>query len=540
MSTWLRPRSLAIWLLTAPLLAVAVIAAVPRPAEASVVPGQYIAKLYSEGLGRAPDQTGWNNMIAFFQSSGCSASTLAQKGEQIYTSSEFTGLGYDNAARLLALYRGALNREPDSSGYNFYLNLLNSGTSWTSVVDDIFTSSEFTGDAATFCTQGPYYFGGAPAITIPLGQSCSGQFCFTGGTQGQLQTMLNNAAASHATVTLAQQVVVTITSPVTVGPPRQRMVGLNIPAGVTLTTAGQPGPNKYAEMARLVRGQTFGDSGTSSAGATAVVEVESGAKLENVWVDGQRKVRTDAQQATANVETAGGSGTTVSSDRLSDATGFTNLHALGTAESLPCSGTTITGNLSTQYATSHVDTSDWSDGLSVACENATVTGNTVIDATDVGIVLFRAYPAVQKSLVKNNTVLNAGNSAFGGIVADPLSDNPPVSPSFTGSSVTGNTLWTGPSASYGIGLSLGTEAWGFSNPNNIGTGASFTSNTLTGNVTEGMTVSGMLNVTATGNTLTVTLAQYVSCPKAQIAVDPQYGSGNIQPPITSVQVRHCI
>lgn len=57
---------------------------------------------------------------------------------------------------------------------------------------------------------------------------------------------------------------------------------------------------------------------------------------------------------------------------------------------------------------------------------------------------------------------------------------------------------------------------------------------------EAMTVSGMLSVTATGNTLTVALGQYVSCPKAQIAVDPQLGSGTIQPPVTSVQVRHRI
>src|SRR6185437_10570876 len=300
---------------------------------------------------------------------------------------------------------------------------------------------------------------------------------------------------------------------------------------VTLTTAGQPGPNRYAEMGRLVRAQTFGETATT---AVPVVEVASGAKLENVWVDGQRKDRTDSQSATVNVEIDGGSGAAVSSDRLSDAIGFTNLHALGTAEGPPCSSTTVTGNLSTQFATDHVDTGDWSDGLSVACENATVTGNTIIDATDVGIVLFRACPADQKSTVADNTILNAGNSAFGGIVTDRL-DHPACSPSFAGSSVTGNTLWTGPTASYGIGLSLGSAAW-FSDPN-IGTGASFTSNTLTGNVTEGLAVSGMLNVTATGNTLNVTLGQHTkSCPEGEIVVDPQRGSGTIQQPITQATV----
>jgi hypothetical protein len=521
--------------LAVPLL-LAAQAGLAQPASAAaVIPGQWIAKIYSEGLGRAPDQGAWSNMVAFFSANGCSASTLAQKGEPIYTSAEFAGLSYDNAARLLALYRGALDREPDTSGYNYYLNLLNTGTSWASVVGDFFTSSEFVNDAGTFCTEGTYGFGAGPAIAIPLGQGCSGQFCFTGGTQQQLQNMLNAAAPSHATVTLAQQVVVPITTTQTIGPPRQRLVGLNIPAGVTLTTAGQPGPDRYAEMGRLVRASGFG---TTASTAGAVVEVDSGAKLENVWVDGQRTGPTNAESATVNVETAGGSGTTVSADRLSNAIGFTNLHVLGTAESLPCASSTITQNLVTAYASSHVNTGDWSDGISVGCENATVTGNTVIDATDVGIVLFRAYPADQKSTVASNTVLNAGNSAFGGIVADPLSSSPTVKPSFAGATVHNNTLWTGPGASYGIGLSLGTAAW-FSSPN-IGSGVSFTSNSLTGNVTEGMAVSGMLNVTATGNTLNVTLGQFVSCPKAEIAVDPQLGSGTIQQPITSVQVRHCI
>ncbi|HEX6526166.1 MAG TPA: DUF4214 domain-containing protein [Streptosporangiaceae bacterium] len=543
MSTWSRLRVLAAISLIVATFVIA-LAGVPSPAAAAtVVPSQWIAKIYTEGLGRAPDQAAWANMVGFFQSNGCSATTLAQKGEPIYNSSEFDGLGYDNAARLLALYRGALGREPDSSGYTHYLGLLQNQTPWSTVVTDLFTSPEFTSDAATFCTEGSYNFGAGPAIAIPLGQSCTGQFCFTGGTQTQLQTMLDNAEATHATVTLTQQVVVSISNPpITVGPPRQRPVGLDIPAGVTLTTAGQPSPNEYAEMGRLVRGSSFG-TGTTGA---AVVEVESGAKLLNVWVDGQRTGPTDHQGETVNVETAGGSGTIVSSDRLSNAIGFTNLHALGTAESLPCSSNTITGNLVTAYSSSHTN-GDWSDGLSVACENATVEHNTVIDATDVPIVLFRAYPADQKSIVADNTILNAGNPAFGGIVADPLSTpigQQTVSPSFAGASVQSNTLWTGPGAYYHIGLSVGSAAWFGSqktgNPN-IGSGASFTSNTLTASATEAIAVSGMLNATVTGNTLNWTPGQFGHCPpRVEIAVDPQYGSGTIQSPVTSVDVRDCI
>ncbi|MBV9448861.1 MAG: hypothetical protein JO345_23480 [Streptosporangiaceae bacterium] len=544
MSAWSRLRVLAAISLVVPTFVIA-LAGVPSPAAAAatVVPSQWIAKVYTEGLGRAPDQSAWANMVAFFQSNGCSATTLAQKGEPIYESSEFNGLGYDNAARLLALYRGALDREPDSSGYTHYLGLLSETppTPWNTVVTDLFTSPEFTSDAATFCTEGSYNFGAGPAITIPLGQSCTGQFCFTGGTQTQLQTMLDNAKATDATVTLAQHVVVSIDTPQTIGPPRTRQAGLDIPSGVTLTTVGQPTPNQYATMGRLVRASGFGE-GTTGA---AVVEVESGAKLLNVWVDGQRTGPTDHQGDTVNVETASGSGDTVSSDRLSNAIGFTNLHALGTAEFLPanvpCGSTTITGNLVTAYSSSHTN-GDWSDGLSVACENATVENNTVIDATDVGIVLFRAYPADQKSTVADNTILNAGNPAFGGIVADPLSNNPPNSPSFAGASVRSNTLWTGPGAYYHIGLSVGSAAWFDSpnNPANIGSGASFTGNTLTASATEAIAVSGMLNATVTGNTLNWTPGQYGRCPQAEIAVDPQDGSGTIQPPVTSVEVRDCI
>jgi hypothetical protein len=39
---------------------------------------------------------------------------------------------------------------------------------------------------------------------------------------------------------------------------------------------------------------------------------------------------------------------------------------------------------------------------------------------------------VLKSTVSGNTILNAGNPAFGGIVADPLSSSPVVVSSFAG------------------------------------------------------------------------------------------------------------
>jgi hypothetical protein len=39
------------------------------------VPGQFIAKRYTEALGRLPGQVGWQGDVAYFQSDGRNATT---------------------------------------------------------------------------------------------------------------------------------------------------------------------------------------------------------------------------------------------------------------------------------------------------------------------------------------------------------------------------------------------------------------------------------------------------------------------------------
>jgi hypothetical protein len=41
----------------------------------------------------------------------------------------------------------------------------------------------------------------------------------------------------------------------------------------------------------------------------------------------------------------------------------------------------------TAYSSIHAN-QQWTDGLSIGCENSLVAGNQVVDATDVGIVIF--------------------------------------------------------------------------------------------------------------------------------------------------------
>lgn len=92
------------------------------------VPYQFIARLYTEALGRIPEQTAWRDWVTFFTPVGsCNITTLNQFGQQVYFSSEYEALyrtnpgftppTYDNAARLMTLYRGILGREPDYAGF---------------------------------------------------------------------------------------------------------------------------------------------------------------------------------------------------------------------------------------------------------------------------------------------------------------------------------------------------------------------------------------------------------------------------------------
>jgi hypothetical protein len=505
-----------------------ILAALPARA---VIPTQWIAKMYTEALGRIPDQSGWQNSSNNFSAGSCTAATLKSHGRAFYLSTEYTNLGYDNAARLLTLYRGVLNREPDPSGFNSNLNALNAGTAWSTMVDQFFDSGEFATLAGTICSSsgtGSYSFNSRAAMALPV--TTSG---FT-GTQAQLQSALNSAG-SGGTVTLAQKALVTLTST------------LDIPAGVTLTTFGAPGHNKYALMGRLVRASTF---------AAPMVTVEPGARLLNVWVDGAR-TNVGYGDDEINIEVEGGTGTTVSNCLISNSAGWSSFHALGTAEwNHVCGSNVITNNLVTAYSSTHfkqtgaADISQWTDGLSIACENADVENNEIVDATDVGIVLFRSNPAAQRSLVKNNTILSAGNPAYGGITLDPLSGTDQAD--YTGSSVQGNVMWTSSRTHFDIALSVGTRAW-FGASARKGSGASVTGNntgTLSVVADSGIAVSGMLNAYVQTNTIAINLQNTCGCPNDSAhpaittvnvgaSVSSGWASGTIQP-YTDVLYTSCV
>lgn len=509
-------------------------AAAAATAAKTYVPAQFIAKMYTEALGRIPDQAGWHSATTYFSQNGCGAASLAAWGEAVYSSQEYSGLGYASAARLLTLYRGALNREPDPGGYGTWMQNLSSGTSWPATVQAFFTSAEFTALVPKICSGvvdgsgSSYYFGTQPALAVPPGDSG-----FT-GSEAALQAQLNSAATGGA-VTLAQRAVIMLAQP------------LVIPAGVTLTTAGAPDPHHYANMARLVRAASF----PAPASPEGMVQVRQNATLSHVWVDGAR----DTPRNTAPLENVMtfGAGTAVSDDRIGEPQGPSSLYLLGGFDGYPCPAEQVTGNLITAYSSDHYLTSDWADGISDNCEGATISGNQIVDATDVGIVVYRNTPgSPQHSVVSGNYVLSAGNSMYGGLGFDPLY-NPGgatgVTLSFAGSAIRDNELWTGPDTHFDIGITDGSRAWyaraGAAHPADTGTGASVTGNTTgseSARVQTGIAVNGMLDTTVTGNTLTTAHIATGTCPKVAFAAEISlgYATGTFTPQPTNLSMDGCI
>lgn len=497
-------------------LAAALLLAPQAHAEGKV-PAQFIAKIHTEALGRTPDPEEWQSAVSWFRANGCRDSTLKAWAKKVYLSSEYRALGYDSPAELLTLYRGALNREPDAASFRRRLNDRRAGQRWSDLVDAVFSSQELRFLALRIC--GPetgYSFGKRPVIDLPV----SGPG-FT-GTGSQLQNLLD-ATPAGSTVWLARKAVIRVTSP------------LVIPPGVTLATTGNPGPSQYALMARLVRNAGFD---------TGVVNLRSGAKLRNVWVDGQRGV-VGFEHDAINVLLLGGSGTSILGSVVTNSAGWSSVQAFGAAEGFPCSGNTVLGNLVTAYSSGHyrgrLKHNPWTDGLSISCEDTLVQDNEVVDATDVGIVLFRAHPAVQRSRVRYNRILAAGNSAYGAITIDGL-EGRGTRPDFRGASVEGNTFWTGPATHFDIGISVGTRAW-FGAPTDTASGVSVTENTTAGiptRVDSGIAVSGMLDAVVERNELDLILIDVSRCPSSTDPGSPKtvrvgasvaagHASGDLQP-----------
>jgi hypothetical protein len=491
------------------------------PPPNTIVPDQLVARLATEALGRVPSQDDWARAGEYFRARGCTAESVAGFAEDVYLGDEYGALEYDPVERALTLYRGVLAREPDAGGMAGMTAQLDAGRDWDDVVRDLLGSHELREQLApSICAPGTPAYGPvvapAPADVPASGDGFSGD-------QAALQQALD-ATPAGGSVVLARRAVIRLSST------------LRIPPGVTLTTAGAPSSERYARMGRLVRATSPG------AGAEAVlVDLGPGSRLHAVWVDGGRSWLGTPVRSAVSVRVQG-DGAGVEGTKLSEPLGGGNLFISGPHYGVPCASAVVRGNLITSYTSEHAG-ENWADGISVACARATVAGNAVIDATDVGIILYRVEGGDQASVVEGNVVVAAGRSAFAAFAADPLFGGGGRLSSFNGAAVRDNVLWTGDRTHFDIGLALGTRAW-FGDSADKGTGASFTGNTtgeLAIRATHPIAVSGMLDATVEDNKLRARPSAGSRCAPAAVAASRSDGwaSGSIQGPVTDLPLRHC-
>lgn len=505
---------------------------------------QYTAKLYTEIFGRIPDQSGWQSALNYWSAGACTAARFEEQGVAFFTSSEFLASTPSNPERVFKLYRAALHRDADQQGFDAHVHLLNSGVPWVDVVRATYRSTEFVQRVPSLCNG--QSFGWHPSN--PPNHLYTATGSFAGGTGSQLQALIN-ATPQGGTVRLEQGAVVRATDTIVVRP------------GITLETVYTPARSATPRYGRIIRDTNF---------QGPLLRLETGATLRHVWVDGQRSrfehtawagKDSGAADSRINVLTVG-SNISVVNNIMTEATGWTNLQFLGRYElgGAGCSQGKVLGNLITAYGSRYGVDRRWSDGLSIGCEDSLIENNHIVDATDVSIVLFRAHPAIQRSVVRGNFALNAGNNAYGMFGVDPLfyedDGSPPAvaNQQFYGTEMSSNTMWTSPAVFVQIPLAIGTRPWfetTGSVHSNLGYGGRFIGNTSGSQSVRsvsGIVVSGMLDVVVQSNTLTRIQHELPSnsCPRRDVAAALSAGkaSGTIQGVVVGsagdIDVRQCL
>ncbi|GHU79306.1 hypothetical protein FACS1894191_1820 [Clostridia bacterium] len=463
--------------------------------------GQFIGKLYTEGLGRMPDPAGYRYYQELILAELCVRETLEKMAKQVFTSPEYKALGLCGKRQAITLYRALLNRDPSYEeilATEEKLGALDIGK----VVEELTASDEFAALVPEI-NKGPYYFGGANH-----GYSLSGKVY----TADELMDML---AKAEKEVVLEPGDLVLANVPIF------------IPKGKKLSTRGGYNAH-YLKMARIIR------TGMYNKG---VVNMLDDSTCEGVWVDGNRpefgvrclKIRRGVCIG------ADGNGSKINGNRLTDSIGGTSLEVYGVRD------TTVRDNLITCYAVKHFD-GFWCDGATIHGTNTLIENNGIIDATDVSVVIFYFKPGgPQNSVCRHNTFINLGNSGFGGVNADGWLDYD-HDWDFTGCEISDNVFWTSYRAHQHICLSFATFAW-MRETGNFCLNAKMNNNTtpeglfvLTG---AGIAVDGQKNCEVQGNAIDVYLGPWTNPeigltePQA-ICMNMATSTGSVQGPINDV------
>ncbi len=387
----------------------------------TTIPDGWVVNQYEQWMGRLPTTAELNATLQALQNQ-CTHDNLKTTARRFLLSPEFINKGYSKRQQIQAIYRSVLFRDADPVGLDYWATYPTGSDAFEGIANTA-EAQQASQKACDSSTQPK--FNATPAFPI-------------GETQASLQARLNQGGV----VAINPGDAIAITTP------------LIVPAGTTLVTAGEPSPGDYLKFGRLYRvGQYAGP----------VVDLRSGAKLRSVWVDGQRHTGIPRIASAINVRMLGGVGATVGNTRQDSTAGATTIETYqGRQLGYSCEQTVIAKNNITVTSSSNTG-ENWSDAISNACEDALITQNTVLDATDVGVILFQPVQDAarpQKSRVLYNRIWNITNNTFGMVGIDPYNQSGGnCDRYFQGTVIGNNELYTGSRANTRIGITVGTVAW---------------------------------------------------------------------------------
>lgn len=471
---------------------------------------QFIGKLFTEGLGRLPSPTEYKSYMSAIEEKGCTAAVLGELAGRLFGQPDFAALRLEPGEAALAVYRALLNRDPLAGEAAQFAQRLQQEPA-AAIAAGLAAEAEFAALLPAI-VEGPYYWGANNAAWSPSGTLLA---------DDDVQALLDGP---EQVIELPRGALVLVSGTI------------NIPAGKTLRTAGQPA--HYAQKARLLRVANV---------ALPLVKVQAGGTLSHTWLDGNRSAYygdPGGLQRGVNVETAG-DGVRLADNRVNDATAPTHLVA-----SDGYKGAHIVRNLLTCYATSHYAgvNGGWADAITHASTDSLIEGNEVADATDVGIIVFRfvseGYTEPQNTLVRRNTVVNFGNSAYAGYDIDPWFGKGLVM-NFRGCSFEENAVWTSMKAHQHIVLSFAPLAWtGIE-------GATAVGGRMVGNYTPegliclaaaGIAVDGVDQYEIRGNQLQLYIGPWANEPQGfavrSISLNSANGQGDLQGPYEDMPMHH--
>jgi hypothetical protein len=370
---------------------------------------EFIARGYTDGLSRVPAP---QELVAAYQSNAapCSREAALRWVNTVLLGAEFMVQPLKPSERVQVAYRFMLNRDPEPAGWQYYNAL-----PWTRTVNEIGRSPEFAALVNRVCRSPKGHGFGV----TPLGDAVP---------DTELRAQLA-AAQPGSVVNFSGRVAVT--SP------------LRVPPGVILQGGLTPG--HYATLGHLLRAGNY---------PAPIVEVQG--TLQNAVVDG-RFTDTQYVAMATNIEITE-SNAVVQSVRSQNSAGWTALFCSphhGVIHHAQIRGNTIIGNAHQRRLLNGVP--QWSDGISAACDSATISNNTVVNATDVAFISFDPSNRQTQHTFTGNYVLNSGNDSWGLFGYDQQSA---IFKDWSATTFSGTLVYTAPPIVTRVAVLLGASAWG--------------------------------------------------------------------------------